>query len=144
MNLVNGGAETVNALLDHPAIAGGHLRRLDRRWRATSTPARRPAASACRPRAARRIRSSSCRTPTCELTTSIVTDSAFGNAGQRCLAASLAITVGEADRIFTPALAEAAASRVVGYGLDAGVQMGPVITPQSKARIAGLDPERAG
>ena len=73
-----------------------------------------------------------------ELTTSIVTDSAFGNAGQRCLAASLAITVGEADRIFTPALAEAATSRVVGYGLDDGVQMGPVITPQSKERIEGL------
>jgi malonate-semialdehyde dehydrogenase (acetylating)/methylmalonate-semialdehyde dehydrogenase len=72
------------------------------------------------------------------LTTSIVTDSAFGNAGQRCLAASLAITVGEASRIFTPALAEAAASRVVGYGLNTGVQMGPVITPQSKGRIEGL------
>jgi malonate-semialdehyde dehydrogenase (acetylating)/methylmalonate-semialdehyde dehydrogenase len=65
-------------------------------------------------------------------------DSAFGNAGQRCLAASLAITVGEANQIFTPALAEAAASRVVGYGLDKGVQMGPVITPQSKTRIEGL------
>jgi malonate-semialdehyde dehydrogenase (acetylating)/methylmalonate-semialdehyde dehydrogenase len=67
-----------------------------------------------------------------------VADSAFGNAGQRCLAASLAITVGEADRIFMPVLAEAAASRVVGDGLDAGVQMGPVITAQSKARISGL------
>ena len=42
------------------------------------------------------------------LTTSIVADSAFGNAGQRCLAASLAITVGERDKIFAPALAEAA------------------------------------
>ena len=54
------------------------------------------------------------------MTTSIIADSAFGNAGQRCLAASLAVTVGEADRIFRPALAEAASSRVVGYGLDDG------------------------
>ena len=73
-----------------------------------------------------------------ELTTSIVTDSAFGNAGQRCLAASLAITVADADRIFVPALAEYAGSRVVGNGLEQGVHMGPVITPQSKARIEGL------
>ncbi len=65
-------------------------------------------------------------------------DSAFGNAGQRCLAASLAVTVADADRIFRPALAEAAASRVVGYGLDPGVQMGPVITPESKNRILNL------
>ena len=46
------------------------------------------------------------------------------------------VTVGEdARREFAPALTEAASSRVVGYGLDESVQMGPVITPQSKARI---------
>ena len=73
-----------------------------------------------------------------KMTTNIVTDSAFGNAGQRCLAASLVVTVDEADRIFIPALADAAANRVVGYGLNPEVQMGPVITPQSKARIEGL------
>jgi malonate-semialdehyde dehydrogenase (acetylating)/methylmalonate-semialdehyde dehydrogenase len=72
------------------------------------------------------------------MTTSIVIDSAFGNAGQRCLAASLAITVGEADEIFRPVLADAAASRAVGYGLEPGIQMGPVITPQSKKRIEDL------
>ena len=72
------------------------------------------------------------------LTTRIVTDSAFGNAGQRCLAASLAVTVAGAEQTFVPALAEAAGSLVVGNGLQQGVQMGPVITPQSKARIEGL------
>src|SRR3972149_6350171 len=72
------------------------------------------------------------------MTTRIVADSAFGNAGQRCLAASLAITVGEARTTFTQAIAEAGAQRVVGYGLDETVTMGPVITPQSKARIESL------
>jgi malonate-semialdehyde dehydrogenase (acetylating)/methylmalonate-semialdehyde dehydrogenase len=71
-------------------------------------------------------------------TTRIVVDSAFGNAGQRCLAASLGITVGDAREPFTEALCEAAAQRVVGYGLDESVEMGPVITPESKARIEGL------
>lgn len=72
------------------------------------------------------------------MSTRIIADSAFGCAGQRCLAASLAITVGEAGRSFTSAIAEAAASRVVGYGLEPGVQMGPVITPSSKQHIEDL------
>jgi malonate-semialdehyde dehydrogenase (acetylating)/methylmalonate-semialdehyde dehydrogenase len=72
------------------------------------------------------------------MTTNIVTDSVYGNAGQRCLAASTIVTVGDADKAFRPALAEAANKRVVGNGLETGVQMGPVITSQSKQRINGL------
>jgi len=70
--------------------------------------------------------------------TQIIAESAFGCAGQRCLAVSLAVTVDEARKPFTESIAEAARSRVVGYGLDEGVQMGPVITPQSKERVEGL------
>jgi malonate-semialdehyde dehydrogenase (acetylating)/methylmalonate-semialdehyde dehydrogenase len=73
-----------------------------------------------------------------DVTTNILADSAFGNAGQRCLAASLAITVGNADKAFLPAIAEAARKRVVGYGLNPDVQMGPVITAQDKVRIEKL------
>jgi malonate-semialdehyde dehydrogenase (acetylating)/methylmalonate-semialdehyde dehydrogenase len=72
------------------------------------------------------------------MTTRIVSDSAFGSAGQRCLASSMAITVGEAREPFMEAISEAASSRVVGYGLNPGVEMGPVITPQSRERILGL------
>jgi malonate-semialdehyde dehydrogenase (acetylating)/methylmalonate-semialdehyde dehydrogenase len=70
-----------------------------------------------------------------EMATKIVADSAFGCAGQRCLAVSWAVTVGEAREEFTEMMCDAAQSRVVGYGLDAGVQMGPVISQASKARI---------
>ncbi|MEL6221788.1 MAG: CoA-acylating methylmalonate-semialdehyde dehydrogenase [Cyanobacteria bacterium J06627_8] len=73
-----------------------------------------------------------------DMTTRIMADSAFGCAGQRCLAASVAITVGNATRPFTEAIAQAAESRVVGYGLEDGVQMGTVISSQSKTRIEGL------
>jgi malonate-semialdehyde dehydrogenase (acetylating)/methylmalonate-semialdehyde dehydrogenase len=48
------------------------------------------------------------------------------------------VTVGEAGHTFSDAICEAAARRVVGYGLDDGVQMGPVITHQSKNRIEQL------
>ena len=73
-----------------------------------------------------------------DMTTRIAADSAFGCAGQRCLAASIAVTVGAARHTFTEAIAETAKKRVVGNGLDQGVEMGPVITAESKTRIEGL------
>jgi malonate-semialdehyde dehydrogenase (acetylating)/methylmalonate-semialdehyde dehydrogenase len=68
----------------------------------------------------------------------IVSDSAFGCAGQRCLAVSAAIAVGDAAKPFTDAISGIASSLKVGNGLSEGVQMGPVISPASKARIEGL------
>lgn len=137
VNLVNGGVDTVNALLDHPAIAAVTF--------VGSTPVARHVYSRASANGKRVQAQGGAKNPIIilpdadvQLTTSIVADSAFGNAGQRCLAASLAITVADADRIFVPALAEIASSRVVGNGLEQGVHMGPVITPQSKARIQGL------
>ena len=73
----------------------------------------------------------------------VVADSAFGCAGQRCLATSLAITVGEARRPFRDAMREKARARVTGDGLEAGVQMGPVISPESRSRIVISSRERS-
>ena len=73
-----------------------------------------------------------------EMTTQIVADSAFGCAGQRCLAVSLAVTVGEARNSFNEMICDAASSRTVGNGLDADVQMGPVISQASKEKIEHL------
>jgi malonate-semialdehyde dehydrogenase (acetylating) / methylmalonate-semialdehyde dehydrogenase len=73
-----------------------------------------------------------------ETTTRIVSDSAFGCAGQRCLAVSVAVTVGEARREFTNEIAKVASSIRVGNGLNKDSQMGPVITAESKKRIEGL------
>jgi len=73
-----------------------------------------------------------------DMSAKIVSDSAFGCAGQRCLAVSAAITVGDATKPFTDALSGIASSLKVGNGLGDGVQMGPVISPASKARIEGL------
>ncbi len=73
-----------------------------------------------------------------ETSTRIVGDSAFGCAGQRCLAVSVAVTVGDAQKQFTEEIAKFAGSLLVGNGLDKDVRMGPVITPESKTRIEGL------
>ncbi len=59
------------------------------------------------------------------MTTRILADSVFGNAGQRCLAASLAVTVGGVREAVTDAMAAAAAERVVGNGA-CNVQLRPV------------------
>ncbi|MCG2590947.1 CoA-acylating methylmalonate-semialdehyde dehydrogenase [Rhodohalobacter sulfatireducens] len=73
-----------------------------------------------------------------EMTTKIVSDSAFGCAGQRCLAASLAVTVGDAKEKFRDLLSDRAKSLNVGYGLNEETQMGPVISAQSRSRIEKL------
>ena len=76
------------------------------------------------------------------MATQIISDSAFGCAGQRCLAVSVAVTIGEAQKTFRDSIAEAASKLKVGNGLDKDVQMGPVITPQSKERVESLDRPR--
>jgi hypothetical protein len=73
-----------------------------------------------------------------DMTTRIVADSSFGCAGQRCLATSVAITVGEAQASFTDRIVHAAHVRKVGNGLEPDVEMGPVITTESKQRIESL------
>jgi malonate-semialdehyde dehydrogenase (acetylating)/methylmalonate-semialdehyde dehydrogenase len=73
-----------------------------------------------------------------EMTTKIVADSVYGCAGQRCLAASTIIAVGDGSSAFREAITEVTGSRVTGFGLDEGVDMGPVITPESRQRIETL------
>jgi malonate-semialdehyde dehydrogenase (acetylating)/methylmalonate-semialdehyde dehydrogenase len=73
-----------------------------------------------------------------ETTTKIIADSAFGCAGQRCLAVSVTVTVGEAKDWFRDSIAAAAGSLKVGNGLDPATQMGPVITQASRERVVGL------
>ncbi len=138
VNLVNGGPETVNAILDHPLVRAVSF--------VGSTPVARHVYSRSAKNGKRVQAQGGAKNPILilpdadpEMTTKIVTDSVFGNAGQRCLAASLVVTVGdETKKSFIPALIEAANDRTVGYGLEEGIEMGPVITPQSKERITGL------
>jgi malonate-semialdehyde dehydrogenase (acetylating)/methylmalonate-semialdehyde dehydrogenase len=137
VNLVNGGKSAVNALLDHPKV------------RAISFVGSTPVARYVYARAGEHGKRAQCQggaknhvivlpDADMKMTTQIIGDSAFGCAGQRCLAVSVAVTIGEAQKTFRDSITEAAASLRVGNGLDEGVQMGPVITPQSKARVETL------
>uniref|UniRef100_A0A6V7W3H8 Probable methylmalonate-semialdehyde/malonate-semialdehyde dehydrogenase [acylating], mitochondrial n=1 Tax=Meloidogyne enterolobii TaxID=390850 RepID=A0A6V7W3H8_MELEN len=66
-----------------------------------------------------------------------VTAAAFGAAGQRCMALSTAVFVGEA-RAWIPELVERARRLVVGPGWDARTEIGPVISQKAKRRIVEL------
>jgi malonate-semialdehyde dehydrogenase (acetylating) / methylmalonate-semialdehyde dehydrogenase len=137
VNLVNGGREAVNALCDHPQV------------RAISFVGSTPVAKHVYSRSAASGKRMQCQggaknhvivlpDADMDLATQIISDSAFGCAGQRCLAVSVAVTIGEAQKTFRDSIAQAAAAIRVGNGLDSGVQMGPVISRDSKARIESL------
>jgi malonate-semialdehyde dehydrogenase (acetylating)/methylmalonate-semialdehyde dehydrogenase len=137
VNLVNGAKDTVDAILAHPIIraitfvgstnvaryiyatAASHGKRVQAQGGAKNPVIILPDADM-------------------EMATKIVADSAFGCAGQRCLAVSLVVTVADARNTFTEMICDAASSRVVGYGMDSGVQMGPVINTASKQRVEQL------
>jgi malonate-semialdehyde dehydrogenase (acetylating)/methylmalonate-semialdehyde dehydrogenase len=137
VNLVHGAKAAVDALLDHPAV------------RAVSFVGSTPVAKYLYARAAANGKRAQCQggaknhaviLPDADLEAAaqVVSESAFGCAGQRCLAVSVAVTVGEARRLFREAIRDVASSLQVGNGLDEGVEMGPVITRQSLERIEAL------
>lgn len=136
LSMVHGGRNAVDALLEHPEIKAISF--------VGSTPVaryvyERAAKFGKRVQAQGGAKNPIIILPDADLgmTTKIVTDSVYGCAGQRCLAASMVVTVGSHDAI-TEQLVEAARARVTGNGLDEGVQMGPVINQQSKQRIESI------
>ena len=136
-NLVHGSKEVTESLIDHPDV------------RAISFVGSSPVAKAVYARAAANGKRVQCQggaknmaivlpDADMEMTTKVLAESAFGCAGQRCLATSVALTVGEARKTFTKQIVDMAAALKVGYGLESGVEMGPVITALSKNRVQKL------
>jgi len=137
VNLVNGGREVVDALCDHPQV------------RAVSFVGSTPVAKHVYARAAASGKRMQCQggaknhvivlpDADMDLATQIIGDSAFGCAGQRCLAVSVAVTVGDAQQKFRDSISQTASALRVGNGLSVDVQMGPVISKESKQRVESL------
>jgi malonate-semialdehyde dehydrogenase (acetylating)/methylmalonate-semialdehyde dehydrogenase len=137
LNMVHGGKPVVDALLAHPDI------------RAISFVGSTPVAKYVYAQGAAHGKRVQCQggaknhvlvmeDADLETSTRIISDSAFGCAGQRCLAVSVAVVVGDAQKTFKDSIVNAARGIHVGNGMNDSVQMGPVITPESKARIEGL------
>ena len=137
VNMVNGAKDTVDAILEHPIIRAVTF------VGSTSTAKylyTKASANGKRVQAQGGAKNPVIVLPDADMdmATRIIANSAFGCAGQRCLAISLAVTVAEARNTFSEMICDAASSRVVGYGLDSGIQMGPVINASSKERIEQL------
>jgi len=70
-----------------------------------------------------------------QATTVALLTSLFGCAGQRCLAGSYVLTVGDIHEPLKRSLINAASKLIVGSGMEEGTQMGPVISAAAKQRI---------
>jgi len=137
LNMVHGGKDSVDTILEHPEIKAISF--------VGSTPIARYIYSKGTANGKRVQAQGGAKNPVVvlpdadiDMTAKIITDSVYGCAGQRCLAASTIITVGDQTQQMKEALYETVKARTTGYGLDAGVDMGPVITAESKNRIEGL------
>ncbi|HRX12779.1 MAG TPA: CoA-acylating methylmalonate-semialdehyde dehydrogenase [Draconibacterium sp.] len=137
INMVHGGKQSVDALLDHPEVKAIS-------FVGSTNVARyiyqRGAANGKRVQAQGGAKNPVIVMPDAdiEMAAKIVADSVYGCAGQRCLAASNIITVDDESGFIKEALVEAAKSKTTGFGLEAGIEMGPVITPESKSRVEYL------
>jgi malonate-semialdehyde dehydrogenase (acetylating)/methylmalonate-semialdehyde dehydrogenase len=135
LNVVHGAREAVDALLTHPGVQAISF--------VGSAPVARhvyqtAAANGKRVQALGGAKNHIVVMPDAdpEITVPAILNSAFGNAGERCLAGSVAVAVGlAADRLLDP-LRDAASKMVVGPGDKAGVQVGPLIRADHRDRVA--------
>jgi len=134
VNLVHGGRAAVDALLDHPDVQGISF--------VGSTPVARHlyargAAQGKRMQCQAGAKNALVVMPDADPARAVdaILGSAFGSSGQRCLAGSLLIAVGEAYAPLVERLVPAAAAMQVGDGLDDSVEMGPVISREAVDRV---------
>ncbi|KAJ9107745.1 hypothetical protein QFC21_001206 [Naganishia friedmannii] len=136
LNIVHGGVDTVNFLCDSPVInaisfvgsnvAGQHIfergskngKRVQANLGAKNHAVLMPDASK-------------------ESALNALTGAAFGAAGQRCMALSVIVTVGKAQE-WIPEIVQRAQQLKVANGFEEGADLGPVISPQAKAKIESL------
>ncbi len=137
LSLVNGTKTAVNVLLEHPDV------------RAISFVGSTPVARYIYAEAAKYGKRVQCQggaknhvvvlpDANMDVSAQVIAESTFGCAGQRCLAVSVAVTVGDAQKRFRDSVVDRARSLRVGYGLEDRTEMGPVITAESKQRIESL------
>lgn len=136
VNLVNGGREVVEAICDHPEIRGVSF--------VGSTPVaravyRRATHAGKRVQALGGAKNYIVVMPDAdwEKSMGVITESFYGCAGERCLAGSVLVPVGDAYEEARDRLVESARSLKVGDGAQPGVDMGPVISARHRERVEG-------
>jgi malonate-semialdehyde dehydrogenase (acetylating)/methylmalonate-semialdehyde dehydrogenase len=136
VNLVNGGREVVDAICDHPGIRAVS-------FVGSTAVARhvyqRASHAGKRVQALGGAKNFVVVMPDADLERAmgVITESFYGCAGERCLAGSMLVTVGDVHREARDRMVESAKSLKVGDGLQAGVTMGPVISATHRQRVVG-------
>ncbi|MES3001485.1 MAG: CoA-acylating methylmalonate-semialdehyde dehydrogenase [Pseudomonadota bacterium] len=136
-NVVQGGKETVDALLEHPDV------------KAVSFVGSTPVANHVYETGARHgkrvqalggAKNHLVVMPDADIEKAVdaLMGAAFGSAGERCMAISVAVLVGSAAQRVLPLLKERAANLRIGSGLDASSEMGPIVTRAARDRIASF------
>jgi len=139
VNLVHGGSEVANGLIEHPLIQGVTF--------VGSTPVARQIYRKCGVEGKRVIAQAGAKNfivvmPDAEIEQTLVSliTSFFGNSGQRCLSGANLLIVGDDNfyRDFVDKFVDMAVNIRVGDGLDETVQMGPLQNADSKKRVIGF------
>lgn len=136
VNLVNGAKDVVDHLLESPDV------------RAVSFVGSTPVAKYVYSKATANGKRAQCQAgaknflvvmpdAVLEPTVAALMTSFFGCAGERCLSGAVLLAVGEVYEPLRDMLVEAASKIRVGYGLDEGVQMGPVVSKRHMERVLG-------
>ncbi|MBZ5723627.1 MAG: CoA-acylating methylmalonate-semialdehyde dehydrogenase [Acidobacteriia bacterium] len=136
INLVHGGKEAVDALLHHPLVKAVSF--------VGSTPVAKyiyatAAANGKRVQALGGAKNHLVVMPDADMpkTVEAIIGSAFGAAGERCLAGSVLVTVGDAAAPLLELLVKRTSALAVGDGSQAGVEMGPLVTSDHCRRVEG-------
>jgi malonate-semialdehyde dehydrogenase (acetylating)/methylmalonate-semialdehyde dehydrogenase len=137
-NVINGDKDAVNAILEHPGIDAVSF--------VGSTPIAqhvytRAAATGKRVQALGGAKNHLVVMPDADLPQAVdaLMGAAYGSAGERCMAISVAVAVGEATAdALVAKLKEKIATLKVGPGLEDGVEMGPLVTGEHRNRVRGF------
>jgi malonate-semialdehyde dehydrogenase (acetylating)/methylmalonate-semialdehyde dehydrogenase len=134
VNLVNGDRVAAEALLTHPDVKGVSF--------VGSTPVARHVYQTATAHGKRAQCQGGAKNflvvmpdAVLDRTVAAIMTSAFGTAGQRCLAGSVVLAVGDVYEALKAKIVDSASKLTVGNGLDEGIQMGPVISAAARDRI---------
>jgi malonate-semialdehyde dehydrogenase (acetylating)/methylmalonate-semialdehyde dehydrogenase len=136
-NVVHGDKAAVDALLDHPDVEALSF--------VGSTPIAeaiyaRGSANGKRVQALGGAKNHMVVMPDADIDMAVdaLIGAAYGSAGERCMAISVVVAVGDAADALVARLAERTAALKIDEGMAAGAEMGPVVSAAAKARIEGL------
>jgi malonate-semialdehyde dehydrogenase (acetylating)/methylmalonate-semialdehyde dehydrogenase len=137
VNVVQGARQTVEMLIDHPDVQAVSF--------VGSTPVahaiyQRAAAAGKRVQALGGAKNHLIVLPDADLEAAAdaMSSGAFGSSGQRCMAVTVGVLVGDVAERIVPMLADRARSVRLGDGAAAGIEMGPLISADAQKRVRGL------